>query len=619
MTERGTARRGFVLRGLLLAVVVTVVYAPAFRAGFIWDDGAYVTENRLLREPDGLQRIWTAPRESPQWYPLVFTTFWVDNRLWGLDPAGYHAVNVALHVGVAVLLLAALERLRVPGAALAALLFAVHPLQVESVAWVTERKNVLSLLFFMLALHAWWRWRPPDDDGDPAGGRAAGWWLALGWFLLALLSKTATVPFPAVLLVLIWWKRGRLGWPDVRATLPFFAMAIGFGLVTSVLEGELTTRGAHWTLSPVERCLVAGRALWFYAAKLVWPHPVSFNYPHWDVDAGVLWHYVFPLGAVAVVTALWSARGRIGRGPLAAVLLFAGTLAPVLGFVNVYYHRYSYTADHFAYLPSMALLALLSATLVQGWRYWLPARDREGRIVAGALACTFGLLAFAHATKFRDLDTLWADTLAKNPRSCLAHNSVGHLLRTRARETGDPALADAAIAHFRAAVAGDAPCEEAHNNLGASLLERGEIEEGDRHLQRALAIRPDLLSALDNHALVMQGLGRGDEAIAAWQRAIAAQPDYIPVRWNLAHHLAALGDRRGALVHVAAAIATRPDAANLRLFASELLAADGRHEEALRHLAVVLAARPDDPDANARAAASRQALGRAGATTPATP
>jgi tetratricopeptide (TPR) repeat protein len=377
------------------------------------------------------------------------------------------------------------------------------------------------------------------------------------------------------------------------------------------LEGELTTRGAHWELGPVQRCLVAGRALWFYAGKLLWPYPVSFNYPRWDVEAGAWWAYAAPLAAAAVVLGLWGARARLGRGPLAAVLLFAGTLAPVLGFVNVYYHRYSYVADHFAYLASMALLALVSAALTLGWRRWMPGRAGAGRIAAGALVGVFGVLAFAHATTFRDLDTLWADTLAKNPDSCLAHNSLGIVLRERALRTGNGALQDQAIAHFRAAVRGDPRCEEGHNNLGASLLERGEIEEGDRHLQQALAIRPDLLSALDNHALVMQRLGRGDEAIASWERALAAQPDYLPARWNLAHHLAAAGDRPGALAHVDAAIAVRPDAANLRLFASELLAAEGRHREALGHLEVVLAAHPNDPDAQARAAAARAALAQA--------
>ncbi|HUI07690.1 MAG TPA: hypothetical protein VL486_11875 [Verrucomicrobiae bacterium] len=237
-----------------LVVLVLVAYLPALRGGFLWDDNAYVTENQALRTPNGLGEIWFKPGTTPQYYPLVFTSFWLEYRLWRLQPFGYHLVNVLLHAANAVLLWRVLRRLEIAGAWWAAAIFALHPVMVESVAWVTERKNVLSCLFYLLAALAYFRFRPLTNGSVV---RARDWRfypLSLAFFLCALLSKTVTCSLPAVLVLLLWWKGGRIEKRDARALAPLFGLGAALGLMTVWWEERLVgAGGAEWTLSFVQR------------------------------------------------------------------------------------------------------------------------------------------------------------------------------------------------------------------------------------------------------------------------------------------------------------------------------------------------------------------------------
>ncbi|HOW19171.1 MAG TPA: O-GlcNAc transferase, partial [Phycisphaerae bacterium] len=334
--------------GLLLLALA--VYIPAMRGGFVWDDDDYVTENRTLRSLDGLGRIWFDIRATPQYYPLVFTSFWLEYHLWDSRPGGYHVVNILLHGTSAVLLWLVLRRLAVPGAWFAAAVFAVHPVHVESVAWITERKNVLSGVFYLSAALVWLRFAGLDCPRAAEPRRRSLYAIGLFLFACALLSKSVTASLPAALLLVLWWKRGRIARGDFLPLVPFFALGAVMGLITAWVERHhVGAEGAEWALSAAERCLIAGRALWFYAAKLIWPVRLTFIYPRWPIDSGVWWQYLYPIAAVAAIGLLWGLRRRIGRGPLVAVLFFAITLAPALGFFDVYPMRYSFVADHFQY------------------------------------------------------------------------------------------------------------------------------------------------------------------------------------------------------------------------------------------------------------------------------
>jgi protein O-mannosyl-transferase len=358
--------------GSTLFVLILLVYWLSFSAQFIWDDDYYVTENHMLRDLAGLWRIWLDPRATPQYYPLVHTTFWVEYHLWGLHPKGYHLVNVLLHAANTVLVAVILLQLKVPGAWLASAIFGLHPVHVESVTWVTERKNVLSTFFYLLALLQllnWWGICRSAYQHNTALVAAPKLRLSqyLGGSLLfaaALLSKSVTCSLPAVLLLILWQHRGHLTRRDAVFLTPLFT--IGFLLAMNTIWLERTNVGAsgtgfQWTFA--ERILIAGNALWFYAIKLVCPMNLAFIYPRWwlDVNSWLAWCVSLSAGLFPLLMVL---RSRKLTAPLVAVLFFMGTLFPALGFFNIYPMRYSYVADHFQYLASVGLISLVAASLV---------------------------------------------------------------------------------------------------------------------------------------------------------------------------------------------------------------------------------------------------------------
>ncbi len=431
--------------GLLLVAAVLLAYLPVWHAGFIWDDDVHVTQNATLNDLAGLWRIWFQVGAVPQYYPLVHTTFWVEHHLWGLHPLGYHLDNVLLHAAGALLLGCVLGRLQVPGSWLAAAIFALHPVQAESVAWVTERKNVLSGVFYFAAALAWLAFDPP---GRVEGLRRRRWgyyWVALVLFAAALLSKTVTCSLPAALLLVRWWKNGRVAGRDVWPLVPFFALGVGLGLLTAWMENHhVGAHGAGWSLTFADRCLVAGRAVWFYAGKLIWPAPLIFIYPRWTINAGLWWQWLFPAAAMGVVAGLWWWRRRFGYGPLVGVLFFVGTLGPALGFVNVYPMRFSFVADHFQYLASVGLI-VLAAAWIESRRQHLAAIFHLPSSIFYLLPVVLAVLTWRQCGQYANLETLWRVTLARNPDCGLAHNNLGNLLARQGKQ-------NEAIEHYERAV-----------------------------------------------------------------------------------------------------------------------------------------------------------------------
>ncbi len=323
------------------------------RRGLVWNDSDYVTRPEL-RSLHGLGRIWFDLGATEQYYPLLHSLFWIQSQLWGKRPLGHHLVNVLLHLTAVGLLYLILRKLKIPGALLAAGIFALHPVMVESVAWITEQKNTLSTVFYLGALLVYLDFDQTRRSSDYA--------ISLVLFILAMASKTVTATLPAALLVIFWWQRGRLSWRrDVRPLAPWFALGISAGLFTAWVEFTyIGAEGAEFSLSGVQRLLIASRVPWFYAAKLLWPANLIFMYPRWDIDATAWWQWMFPLATVALLSALWHLRRR-WRGPLAACLLFVGTLFPVLGFLNVYWFVFAFAADHLQYLASISLIVPAAA------------------------------------------------------------------------------------------------------------------------------------------------------------------------------------------------------------------------------------------------------------------
>jgi tetratricopeptide (TPR) repeat protein len=575
--------RNSLLTGLLLFITL-MAYVPAMQDGFIWDDDSYVTANQTLRSSEGLRKIWAQPNSTPQYYPLVFSTFWLEYKLWGLNPTGYHLVNVILHALSALLLYRLLVHLNVPGAWLAAAVFALHPVHVESVAWVAERKNVLSGFFYFSSAFCLFRFFGLAGEG---GKKPNLWWYTAGLLLFAcaLLSKTVTSTLPAAMLLVLWWKRGGgVKGRELAALAPFFALGLAMGLATAWLEKHhVGAEGSGWDLSLVERFLIAGRALWFYLGKLVWPQELIFNYPRWQVDASIWWQYLYPTGVVLVVVILWLSRKRIGRGPLVGVLFFCGTLFPALGFLDVYPFRYSYVADHFQYLASVGLIVLLVGLIskaVTGWD------KRITSFLALIVLLPLGWQTWHQGYVYRDVKTLWSDTIKKNPLSWMAQNNLGAVL-------ADEGRLEEALNHYSKALQLNASHPEIHNNLGNVLAKLGKFNEAEAHYLKALQIEPEYAKAHNNLGNLLATQGRLAEATNHFSEALRLRPDYAEAHSNLGNVLASQGKFDEAMDQYSEALRIKPDNAQTHYNLGNTLAIMGRLEEAIHHYSEALRLKPD--------------------------
>jgi tetratricopeptide (TPR) repeat protein len=514
------------LKGLLLVAAVFFAYQPVWHAGFIWDDDGHVTKPEL-RSLDGLARIWTQLGATQQYYPLVHSVFWVEHKVWGDSTLGYHLANILLHALSALLLARILRQLKIPGAWLAAAIFALHPVQVESVAWISELKNTLSGVCYLGAALAYLGF-----DRNRNGGNYA---LALGLFVLGLLSKTVIATLPAALLVVFWWQRGKLSWKqDVRWLVPFFIAGIGAGLLTAWVERKfIGAEGSEFNFSHIERCLIAGRAIWFYLGKLFWPEDLVFIYPRWKVSQAAMWQYLYPGAALLLLGGLWWVRRR-WRWPLAGLLFFAGTLFPALGFFNVYPFIYSLVADHFQYLAGIGPIALVAACISTRFNSFSKWRSFLGLALCGTLLAVLCVLTRQQSRMYADPETLWHDTLAKNPDAWMAHNNLGHDLLQKGQ-------LNEAIIQFQKVLEIKPEYAAAHNNLGLVYFRKGQVDEAMEHYQKALKIRPQYVEAHDNFGTALLQKGRVDEAVEQYQKALEIQSNYVLAHYNLGVALAQKG------------------------------------------------------------------------------
>ncbi len=530
-----------------VCAAVAWVYAPVWRAGFIWNDSDYVTAP-ALRSLGGLWRIWTELGATEQYYPVLHSWFWVQQWIFGDAPAGYHVVNVALHALAAGLFALVLRRLAVPGAWFAAAVFALHPVAVESVAWISEQKNTLSLAFYLAAALAWLRFEERRAPRDYA--------VASALFALALLSKSVTATLPAALLVVAWWRRGRIEWTrDVRPLAPWFAAGAVFGLFTAWVEHRVVgARGADFELGLIERVLLAGRVSWFYLGKLVWPAELIFIYPRWDVSASVWWQWLFPAALLGALALAWRMRDW-SRAPLAAGLFFLGSLFPTMGFFNVYAFQFSFVADHWQYLPMLGPIALFA-----GGAVWFAERlAREQRLLAGAAGVTLcallGGLSWLQSGLYRDIETFYRRTLAANPDSWMGRNNLGLLLL-------DAGRADEALTQLREAARLKPRHAEVANNLGAAWRATGHAAASLTEFRRATELKAGYVEAEFNLALALAESGAAGEAEEHYRRVLALRPAHAKAANNLGNLLLAERDAAGAIELFRVALAAAPDFAD---------------------------------------------------------
>jgi tetratricopeptide (TPR) repeat protein len=633
------ARAGGV--ALLLAATV-IAYLPALGGGLLWDDQAHITPPHL-RGLEGLYHIWFTPGWTQQYYPLLHSVFWLEWQLWRDNTFAYHIVNVLQHVVAAVLFWRVLRTLRVPGAFLAAATFALHPVNAESVGWITEQKNTLSAIFYLAAAWCYLRFDNPDAPGDEAGGlpeRPSRWYvLALTLFILGLLTKTVVATLPAALLVVLWWKRGSL---DVRRNvaplLPWFALGGAAGLVTAWVEKFMIgAEGAAFDLGLLERTLLAGRVVWFYLSKLFWPADLAFFYPRWQVDAAQWTWWASLAGLIAVLAVMLAASMRAGsrsaaRAPLAAMLLFGGTLLPVLGFLDVYPFRFSYVADHFQYLAQLGIIAIVAGALasvaaaagplartallagavcipvVLGWRTWTEAHQYGGDAIhhyqsilernpEAWIAYNNWADALIAAKDHRAAVPLLRAALELHPEYFEAHLGLGRAYEALGR-------GEEALLHFERAAAFDNDAKRGQNTYGKALVRAKRVDEGIIALERAVAIAEAEGEPIDMFHLDLGSAylasGRLEDAVTQLRRArqrVAAEQPLPPVDAFLSDALVRLGRRQEAEPYLRHAVATDPNDAIHRVDLARLLYDRDDYAEARRLLTEAIRLRPDLLDA----------------------
>ena len=518
---------------IVLVLVTLSAYRPVWHGTFLMDDDAYLIAKPELRSVSGLITIWAEPQTAPQghlrqYHPLVNTVFWVGNRLWGNAMLGYHLVNIALHAVSALLLWKILRELDIPGAWLAAAIFALHPVEVDSVAWLSEIKNTLSGVFFFSCILAYLKFDQTRNRGAYA--------LALVLFCVGLLAKAIVAMAAVVLPIIFWWRRGRLEWKrDFRPLIPFALAGIIAGLATALMERNFArAEGEAFAFSFLERVLIAGRAFWFYLGKSLWPSNLLFIYPRWDINSQTWWQWLFPIAAVCLFVMAWMLRKR-WRWLFAGLLIFAAILLPMLGFFNVVYFRLSFVSDHFQYLAILGVIVPISAggaVLLKKF-HGGAAIAAYGLVVA--LLAVLAILTSRHSVMYHDNITCWRMVLERNPNHWMSQvNRAGELL-----SNGD---LDGALACWEKALEKSprnvAIRREIYRNIGDVFSRKGMVDEAIALFEKCLAMSPDFAEAHHDLANALRKKGQYPDAIAHYEAALRIDPRSVLTLNNLGWLLA---------------------------------------------------------------------------------
>ena len=545
--ERSVEKRTWLAGGALVALVF-LVYQPVWKAGYLWDDDLVLTANPVIVGPFGLKEIWTTG--AADICPFTLSTFWLEHKLWGTAPLPFHLVTVLFHAVGAVVFWRLLRALAVPGAWLGAAVWALHPVMVESVAWVAEMKNTESGVFVLLSLLFYVR----AATAPPRRGWVGNYAASLIFAVLAMASKSSTVALPVVMALCGWWIERQWRWRSLAKVAPVLAMSIADALLSLWTQGQ---NDAHTDAGPrswPERFVTAGQAVWFYLGKLAWPHPLSVVYPRWQPDPYRWTSYLSLLAIGTVFVILWLRRNSWGRSYFFAWTVFVVALAPVLGFADMTYHRHSFVADHFQYLAAMGPLALVGAGL---------GRLREKQppwlapVAAGALLLILGLLTWQRARVFRDGESLWRDNLIANPNSWVAYNNLGD---DALENDSDPKKA---LELFSKALALQPNFAETRNNMGAALAQEGHYLEAIAEFRKALALLPRYQTAKNNLGMAYFNLGKTDEALTQFREALNMGVARLDIRMYIAVALTKAGKLDEAIAEYRKAVADYPNDAEL--------------------------------------------------------
>jgi Flp pilus assembly protein TadD len=544
------------VRELLIQAAVIVlaglwIYSPTYHGDWLWDDDVLLTANPTVQSGTlaGLLKLWFNP-DGIDYFPLSYSLLWLQAQFFGPQSTGYHITTILLHILSGLLLWALLVEMKIPGAWTAALVFTIHPVCVESVAWVSETKNTLSLALFLTSCLFWVR----QDDAPPAQARERLYLIAVAFFLLAMFAKTSVVAMPVLVLLYAWWKRGSVTTQDTVRAAPLFLISLVLGIITIQYQHDRAIGVETLPMGGLgSRIAIAGMAMLFYLATIVWPVHLLPIYPQWDVDPPRAWQFLPWLVVGGAALWLWTnRRDPWARHAILAVGFFLLMIAPVLGFIDISFMRITWVADHFLYLPMIGPLVLI----VAGVTSWLETRaDREKSLftaMAGGVLFFLAVNAFFYAISWQDEEHLWEHTLASNHDAWQAHNRLG----AKKLAKGD---IDGAYYHFRNSSRLRPDLGETKNNLAFTLMRKGQVDEAIKTYEEALAASPSLHQIRLNLAEAYGTAGRFAEARDAYAGLLAIDPGNLVVRTGYALALFKSGEKEQAAAEFHRILQLQPD------------------------------------------------------------
>lgn len=511
----------------IIIIISIMVYGFFLNNGFIWDDDLYVYNNPFVKSMDGLKTIWFS-RETSQYYPLTYTSFWIEHKFWVLNPFGYHVVNLILHICNSLMIFLILRNLYKRAAFPVALIFAVHPIQVETVAWISERKNLLGFIFFLAALLVYLKF-----DGTK---KTRYYLMAIGFFVCALLSKSVSVCFVCVPILYKWYKDGKVTWREVKISIPFVIIGLTAAINTIYIEANLAgAKGDAWDLTILEKFVLSGRILLFYIYKLCVPFEFMSFYPRWNVDTSVWWQWTFSIVSLFLLFSLVCYRNKIGRGPATLFIFYIISIFPALGFVNVYPMLFSFVADHFSYFSAPAILLLICATVILVldkvdkkvpllWTNIVKILKWSVLSIVIIFLCSKSM-ALNHS--YKNLFTFWEEVIRKNPKAWIGHHNLAVLYMNIGELERSESFYEKAI-EIRPDYA------RAYYNLALLYVSSGKQQQAIVSYKKAIEIVPYHVSALNNLGTIYSDMNKYTEAIKFYTKAIEFGPDYLIAHRNLA-------------------------------------------------------------------------------------
>jgi tetratricopeptide (TPR) repeat protein len=559
------------------------IFSPALHGDWLWDDDLYITQNPLLNSLSGLWKIWFHPGSFVEYYPIEESVQWVQWHLWGTNTRGYHLTNVGLHLLSALLVWRLLSKLGLRLAWFGGLIFAIHPTAVESVAWIAELKNTLSLPFFLLAMCAYIDYEERKSRHD--------YFLALGLFLLAMLCKITMAPFPAVILLYDWWKRGNIGWNDLKASLPFFVISLVLGLTTIwagnwYAQNHVQGHDIDHVGSIFSRLALAGLTISFYFTKYFWPVGLLPIYPKWSVDPPSLLQFLPWLVLTVMIYGLRAKRQSWGRHVLLGLGFFLFNLMPFVGLISVSYMSFTWVMDHFLYIPIIGLIGVTVAGLEQ----------IDNRLSQSLRCCGIGgivmmtalmaLESHSYAGIFINQETLWTYTLQRNSDALPAHNNLGIALRQDGR------MAEA-MEQFQAVLRIDPNDTEARDNLGNALFRTGQMSEAIQQYEESLQINPADARAHNGMGTVLAKMRHLPEAAEHLEIALRINPNDEKMHYSMALLKLQMGQTREAMEQFEAALEINPNDADVHYHMGNTLFRAGQLSEAVDHYQQALKIKPD--------------------------